>query len=393
MCDAGRIRHHLKHNLWRPECAVVFVGYQAEGSLGRRLLEGAKSVKLFGEEIAVNARIVNFKGLSSHADRDHLLAWIEHFAPTPQQVFVVHGDSEVTDLFAKDLNARNIPAHAPLYEEVYDLSANAMLAKGVVLEPKKTTGGAAAGSPAFVRLQTCPNSWRPSSAAAGAAPTRTWPGWPTRSNRSWRTGRTDRGLRLRLRTTGRNFYAYGTQPPGAEGPGPGADAGDPPALLAGHTGLPPADHRGVHAGRSDGGRQFTFPPSSGDTLPLFLYLLILLYTTVMNFGYQIWALRVYRRQQAGYGTLIDGFSMAGRVLLMELYIFGCTLCWTLAFGTAAGLMLFMLGWLPPVLLVLLFYGAVFGITLWISYRYALAPFLLMDRRRRGPIAPVRRAWP
>ena len=153
MCDAGRIRHHLKHNLWRPECAVVFVGYQAEGSLGRRLLEGAKSVKLFGEEIAVNARIVNFKGLSSHADRDHLLAWIEHFAPTPQQVFVVHGDSEVTDLFAKDLNARNIPAHAPLYEEVYDLSANAMLAKGVVLEPKKTTGGAAAGSPAFVRLQ------------------------------------------------------------------------------------------------------------------------------------------------------------------------------------------------------------------------------------------------
>ena len=138
-----------------------------------------------------------------------------------------------------------------------------------------------------------------------------------------------------------------------------------------------------------GAAQFTFPPSSGDTLPLFLYLLILLYTTVMNFGYQIWALRVYRRQQVGYGTLIDGFSMAGRVLLMELYIFGCTLCWTLAFGTAAGLMLFMLGWLPPVLLVLLFYGAVFGITLWISYRYALAPFLLMDRPEAGAIAPVR----
>ena len=138
-----------------------------------------------------------------------------------------------------------------------------------------------------------------------------------------------------------------------------------------------------------GAAQFTFPPSSGDTLPLFLYLLILLYTTVMNFGYQIWALRVYRRQETGYGTLIDGFSMAGRVLLMELYIFGCTLCWALAFGTAGGLALLLLDWLPPVLLVLLFYGAVFGITLWISYRYALAPFLLMDRPEAGAIAPVR----
>ncbi len=93
MCDAGRIRHHLKHNLWRPECAVVFVGYQGEGTLGRRLLEGAKSVKLFGEEIAVRARILNFPGLSSHADRDHLLDWIGHFSPKPDQVFVVHGDS------------------------------------------------------------------------------------------------------------------------------------------------------------------------------------------------------------------------------------------------------------------------------------------------------------
>ena len=153
MCDAGRIRHHLKHNLWRPECAVVFVGYQGEGTLGRRLLEGAKSVKLFGEEIAVRARILNFPGLSSHADLDHLLDWIGHFSPKPDQVFVVHGDSEITDLFANDLNERGIPAHAPLYEEVYDLLGNRMLAKGVVLESKRTTGGASAPSAAFLRLQ------------------------------------------------------------------------------------------------------------------------------------------------------------------------------------------------------------------------------------------------
>ncbi len=153
MCDAGRIRHHLKHNLWRPESAVVFVGYQGEGTLGRRLLEGAKSVKLFGEEIAVNARIINFPGLSSHADRDHLLEWIDRFAPAPEQVFVVHGDSEVTELFATSLNERSIPAHAPLYEEVYDLLTNTVVEKGKVIERKAKSGGASAASPAFVRLQ------------------------------------------------------------------------------------------------------------------------------------------------------------------------------------------------------------------------------------------------
>ena len=140
MCDAGRIRHHLKHNLWREECAIVFVGYQGEGTLGRHLLEGAKQVRLFGEDIAVNASIYNFKGLSSHADRDHLIKWIEHIqGPTPQQIFVVHGDAPVTEIFANTLREKGLPAHAPLYEEVFDLSKNVMLAAGVELLPKKTS--------------------------------------------------------------------------------------------------------------------------------------------------------------------------------------------------------------------------------------------------------------
>ena len=108
MCDAGRIRHHLKHNLWRPECAVVFVGYQAEGSWpppagGRQDGEAVRRGN------RVRARIVNFKGLSSHADRDHLLEWVGHIAPAPRQVFVVHGDSPVTDLFAQTLTTGASP--------------------------------------------------------------------------------------------------------------------------------------------------------------------------------------------------------------------------------------------------------------------------------------------
>ena len=153
MCDAGRIRHHLKHNLWRPECAVVFVGYQGEGTLGRTLLEGAKSVKMFGEEIAVNARIVNFQGLSSHADRDHLLNWIADFKePKPQHVFVVHGDREVAPFFAQTIQNMGFTAHAPQYTEVYDLIADKMLAPGYLPERKAKTVAGGKTSSAYERL-------------------------------------------------------------------------------------------------------------------------------------------------------------------------------------------------------------------------------------------------
>ena len=153
MCDAGRIRHHLKHNLWRKECTVVFVGYQGEGTLGRTLLEGAKSVKMFGEEIAVNAEIENFHGLSSHADRDHLLEWISNFkAPKPQHVFVVHGDREVAPFFAQSIQNLGFEAHAPHYTEVYDLIAGTVVERGYLPERKAKPVSGGRTSPAYERL-------------------------------------------------------------------------------------------------------------------------------------------------------------------------------------------------------------------------------------------------
>ena len=152
MCDAGRIRHHLKHNLWRPESTVVFVGFQGEGTLGRRLLEGAESVKLFGEEIAVRARIVNFQGLSSHADRDHLLGWIQGFQdPKPRHVFVVHGDREVAPFFAQSVENLGFRAHAAQYTESYDLIADQVLEVGYLPERRAKAAGAKVSS-AYERL-------------------------------------------------------------------------------------------------------------------------------------------------------------------------------------------------------------------------------------------------
>lgn len=130
MCDAGRIRHHLKHNLWRANSAVVFVGFQGVGTLGRRLLDGAESVKLFGEEIAVKAKIVNFQGLSSHADHDHLIEWIKAYDPKPAKVFIVHGDADVIPVFSNELEGLGFTTYAPLYTASYDLIADTELERG-----------------------------------------------------------------------------------------------------------------------------------------------------------------------------------------------------------------------------------------------------------------------
>ncbi len=130
MCDAGRIRHHLKHNLWRANSAVVFVGFQGVGTLGRRLLDGVESVKLFGEEIAVKAKIVNFQGLSSHADHDHLIEWIKAYDTKPAKVFIVHGDADVIPVFSNELEGLGFTTYAPLYTASYDLIADTELERG-----------------------------------------------------------------------------------------------------------------------------------------------------------------------------------------------------------------------------------------------------------------------
>ncbi|MCQ4635546.1 MBL fold metallo-hydrolase [Anaerovorax odorimutans] len=106
MCDAGRIRHHLKHNLWDARSSVIFVGYQAEGTLGRLLVEGAEEVTLFGEQIKVNAEICNLEGFSGHADRDGLLAWLAGFEKEPKHIFLVHGEQESKDDFAKTVKEK-----------------------------------------------------------------------------------------------------------------------------------------------------------------------------------------------------------------------------------------------------------------------------------------------
>ena len=133
MCDAGRIRHHLKHNLWRPDSTVVFAGYQAEGTLGRLLQDGAETVKLFGETIEVHAKFAQMKDMSSHADQDGLIKWITSFREKPVQVFIVHGDDDVMTVF-RELLSKNygFTADAPFSGSVYDL------AKGVWI--KQTEG-------------------------------------------------------------------------------------------------------------------------------------------------------------------------------------------------------------------------------------------------------------
>lgn len=139
MCEAGRIRHHLKHNLWRPESLILFAGYQSAGTLGRALRDGAQSVKLFGEEIAVRAQVAALTDTSGHADKQGLLHWLEGFQEKPSLILVNHGEASVCDAFAECLRERDYAAEAPYSGTCYDLRTGmvAVRTSGIPVQKKQ----------------------------------------------------------------------------------------------------------------------------------------------------------------------------------------------------------------------------------------------------------------
>ena len=155
MCEAGRIRHHLKHNLWRSDSTVLFVGYQVPGTLGYALLNGAKKVKLFGEEIEVRASIVNLPGISGHADKNQLTEWLGAIKNKPEHVFIVHGEESTAESFANHVHETfGYDAVAPYSGDAYDLITNQKVADGSrkLVEKKAAYGMASREKTIFDRL-------------------------------------------------------------------------------------------------------------------------------------------------------------------------------------------------------------------------------------------------
>lgn len=156
MCDAGRVRHHLMYNLGRSESTILFVGYQAEGSPGRKLLDGAAEIRLFGEDVPVNARIATIRSMSGHADKKGLLDWINAFTAKPKQVFVVHGDDKVTEIFADCLKEEyGYNAMAPFSGTRYDLANGKFIeiTKGIPVEHAETGSKGKVVSDSYTRLK------------------------------------------------------------------------------------------------------------------------------------------------------------------------------------------------------------------------------------------------
>lgn len=135
MCEAGRIRHHLKHNLWDPKNSIVFVGYQAEGTLGRALIDGVKEIKLFGETIIVSAEIHNLEGFSGHADQNGLLDWLSGFQKIPKQIFLVHGEEQSKIDFAKAVQEKLGLSTTPIFtNSEFELETGELIASDEVIK-------------------------------------------------------------------------------------------------------------------------------------------------------------------------------------------------------------------------------------------------------------------
>jgi metallo-beta-lactamase family protein len=135
MCTAGRIKHHLKHNLWRPGASLVIVGFQANGSTGRKIVDGYETVKIFGEDVAVKAKVFTIGGFSAHADQNDLLAWVGHFSESKPKVFVVHGESLVSEEFARLITERiGLAAFVPGWRERLILKPKEFIAQAPVPE-------------------------------------------------------------------------------------------------------------------------------------------------------------------------------------------------------------------------------------------------------------------
>lgn len=146
MAEAGRIRHHLKHNLWKPEATILFVGYQSVGTLGRVLYDGAKKVRLFDEEIEVKAEIRMLRAISGHADMNGLLTWAKSFSPIPARYFICHGEEKVAESFAQNLAGQGLPASVPYNGDVWDLMNGQRIKEGnppLVRRAVKETAAAA----------------------------------------------------------------------------------------------------------------------------------------------------------------------------------------------------------------------------------------------------------
>ena len=147
MCEAGRIRHHLKHNLWRPDSTILFAGYQTEGTLGRMLQDGAESVKLFSEEIAVKAEIATLEGTSGHADKDDLTAWLAGMKRKPSMVFVNHGEADSVEAFSEHLRGLGYTVTAPYSGTEFDLLKGevTVMTEGEYIRPETAASERAEG--------------------------------------------------------------------------------------------------------------------------------------------------------------------------------------------------------------------------------------------------------